>query len=490
MNAAVVQIPAFGLFGWPRNYLLLGMPLLDSMPPAEALAVVAHEYGHLAGAHSWFAAYIYRMRRTWSIVSAYTDHIKGWLGKLASPMVSWYAPYFNAYTFVLARANEYQADAASAELVGVDNAVQALKRVNTVGQLHQDFLHQTFERMAFDAAPPADLMVRWADRASRGPASADAQRWLGEALDRKGHFSDSHPTLRARLAALSAADPTREPAALDGEIASQVWLGPLAQTLRDEFQGQWAAEVAKSWSERHEVAKQEREKLQELRVLSERTSQQQIELLSLTSRLEPEIDLRFELANFNADNPDHVLGMLLEASARLSKGEHEGIAMLERLIKIDPESTKTACERAYAFLREHKANEEAQVWATRWRTRDELETLRDQQLRSLTPKDPIAPHGLDDLQVAAFKSQLTADVLVDVEEVFLARRVIAADPSVFQLILGVQVSRDGQVRGMQRAVVIRLNAVELPMRLLILTLDGEFESMGKKFRALDAAKLF
>ena len=27
-------------------------------------------------------------------------------------MIRWYAPYFNAYTFVLARADEYQADAA------------------------------------------------------------------------------------------------------------------------------------------------------------------------------------------------------------------------------------------------------------------------------------------------------------------------------------------------------------------------------------------
>ena len=42
VNAAVVQRPAFGLFGWPRIYLLLGLPLLEAMPAVEALAVVAH----------------------------------------------------------------------------------------------------------------------------------------------------------------------------------------------------------------------------------------------------------------------------------------------------------------------------------------------------------------------------------------------------------------------------------------------------------------
>jgi Zn-dependent protease with chaperone function len=36
--------------------------------------------------------------------------------------LEWYAPYFNATTFILARAHEYEADAASAELMGVETA--------------------------------------------------------------------------------------------------------------------------------------------------------------------------------------------------------------------------------------------------------------------------------------------------------------------------------------------------------------------------------
>ena len=31
MNAAVVQRPLFGLVGWPRNYLVLGLPLLEAL---------------------------------------------------------------------------------------------------------------------------------------------------------------------------------------------------------------------------------------------------------------------------------------------------------------------------------------------------------------------------------------------------------------------------------------------------------------------------
>lgn len=80
VNAAVSQRPAFGLVGWPRNHLLLGLPLLEGLSPDEALAVVGHEYGHLAGSHGHFSAFIYRLRHTWGTVQAYTDQIQGWLG--------------------------------------------------------------------------------------------------------------------------------------------------------------------------------------------------------------------------------------------------------------------------------------------------------------------------------------------------------------------------------------------------------------------------
>ena len=157
VNAAVVQRPALGLFGWPRNYLLLGLPLLEAMTPDEALAVVAHEYGHLAGSHGRFGAFIYRLRLTWGTVQAVTSQWPGWVGTGARKALGWYVPYFNAYTFVLARTNEYQADRASADLVGADVAAHALKRVNLAGPRHERFMDDVAARVRNDAEPPAEL---------------------------------------------------------------------------------------------------------------------------------------------------------------------------------------------------------------------------------------------------------------------------------------------------------------------------------------------
>jgi Zn-dependent protease with chaperone function len=386
VNAAVVQRPAFGLIGWPRNYLLLGLPLLECLAPDEALAVVAHEYGHLAGAHGRFSAFIYRLRHTWSTVQAYVEHFQGWLARLVSPLVRWYAPYFNAYTFVLARTDEYRADAASARLVGPRHVRHALKRVNLIAPHHRSFMEQAYARADDEPAPPSDLMQRWADLGRAGEQEAASRRWLDEALDREGHFTDTHPTLRARLAALPAdaagnADGFDDavadamgalPPLLDGQSASQAWFGAALDGLRAEMQQRWSAHVAEGWRERHEKIQADRARLRELRTLPERDTAAEFEMLHLSMRHEPELDPRAALAEFNAANPDHPGGLFLEGMALLDKDDDAGLARLDRAMTLDADAIKPGCERAYAFLMARGENERAETYAERWRAYDAL----------------------------------------------------------------------------------------------------------------------
>lgn len=494
VNAAVVQRPAFGLVGWPRNYLLLGLPLLESMPPEEALAVVAHEYGHLAGSHGRFSAFIYRLRHTWGTVQAYTDHIQGWLGGLVAPLVRWYAPYFNAYTFVLARADEYQADAASAELVGAANAAHALKRVNVIAPQHRRFMEQTFDRIAHEPAPPRDLMQRWAAQATAPVPGADAARWLEDALDREGHFTDSHPTLRARLQALAALPASPEPLEVPpppvaGATAAAAWLGPLLEALRGEFQSTWAEEVQQPWAERHAEALKQRARLAELAAIETRTADEELERLRLTLRLEPEADLREPLAAFNAQHADHAVGLFLEGRVRLGKQDAAGIALLERAMALDPEATKPVCELVHAFLQGRGDEAAAESWAERWRQRDALETLRGQQLARLDANDELAPHGLDEATLATVRQVVLGHPRAHVTEVYLARRVVPADPSVVQLVLGLHLTWWSRRRGKQAEVVKHYAALAWPVGLVVVTLDGQYKYWREKFQALPGARL-
>src|SRR5947208_2584067 len=92
-------------FGYPGIAigLLLGLPLMKSLTPAQFEAVLAHEFGHLAGGHGRVSNWIYRLRLSWArLLSALEGRKAGsWL---FLPFFNWYAPYFSAYSFPLARA--------------------------------------------------------------------------------------------------------------------------------------------------------------------------------------------------------------------------------------------------------------------------------------------------------------------------------------------------------------------------------------------------
>jgi len=490
VNAAIVQRPALGLVGWPRNYLLLGLPLLEGMPSEEALAVVAHEYGHLAGSHGLFGAYIYRLRNTWGTIQAYAEHLQGWLGRALLPMVRWYAPYFNAYTFVLARANEYQADAASAELVGADAAARALKRVNLVAPKYDAFIHATFERIRVDAVPPTDLGQRWAQQAALPPSTEDGQRWLEVALDRESRVDDTHPALRARLQGLPGVteDLTAAPPPMQGDSAAQVWLGNLLPEMRAAMQEEWAERVAQPWTDRHKEIQTKIQRRQELQEQPERNEAEAFELLRLGTELDQSADMRQAWADFNATYADHASGLFFEGAERLFHDDDSGLALLERAIALDANFCKPAADRAHSYFTKIKDEANAELWSQRWRQRDELEKRRDFELRTLDRKHTLHDPDLDEATLQQLRT-MVAGSRAHVAAVYLARRELPSDPSLKTYILGVELTWWGKRRGRAHEVVDRLAALEWPMHIFVCALEGSYAGFKRPLQKLQKAKL-
>lgn len=489
VNAAVVQRPLLGLFGLPRNYLLLGLPLLESMSPEEALAVVAHEYGHLAGSHGRFGAFIYRLRLTWATISAYADQWEGWVGKLLRRLVQWYAPYFNAYTFVLARAQEYQADQASADLVGPVVAAHALKRVNLAGPQHQQFIGQTFDRVAQLPHPPADLAVRWA-AAAQVVTEADGRRWLDEALDRPPQALDTHPTLRARLAALapSGEDMAAMPPPRAGDSAAVRWLGALLPDLRDRLQGEWAERVAEAWAQRHEAIQADRARLAQLRDAAARAplgGDEQLELLRLQVQLEPGEDSLTPLVALNAAYPDRPAGLFLEARLRLDGGDAAGLALLDQVMALDVEATKLCCEQAHGFLMSQGDEAGAEAYAQRWRQRDAFEAERHAQVDRLDPAHPLEVPQHDAETNEALKAVLQQLDRKGIRRLRLARRVIPADRTVRTHVLAVEFTWWARRRGQQGAIIQRLANAPWPVHLFVCSLEGRNRPLAKALKHLE-----
>ena len=258
-NAAVVQHPRFGIFGGTRNYLMLGLPLMQSLSPAEFQAVLAHEFGHLSGAHGRFGAWIYRLRAGWARLLDALQAEQHWGAALFTRFFNWYAPLFSAYSFVEARRQEYEADRMSVQVVGRAAAASALLRVN----MHGDFIAESFWPAIFkraDEDPEPTIspfsMLGVALR-QRGPVAAD-DSWLSRSLAQRTGYDDTHPCLADRLEAMRIEPHVPPPI----EAHAADWLlGAAADDLKRELNEGWRTGVKQWWAKRHQYASEARVRL-------------------------------------------------------------------------------------------------------------------------------------------------------------------------------------------------------------------------------------
>src|SRR5687767_13676339 len=180
-NAAIVQIPQFGMFGWLRNYLVVGLPLLRALKPEEFRAVLAHEVGHLSGKHGRFSGWIYRLRQSWIEVLTRVYQERHYASFLFEPFIKWYAPYLNAYSFVLARAQERQADKYSVELAGKEVAGVTLVRLTAKQRaLSENFWPNFFRQSKDQPKAPPDPFVQMLDGLAQPIGPLNSQKWLFE----------------------------------------------------------------------------------------------------------------------------------------------------------------------------------------------------------------------------------------------------------------------------------------------------------------------
>jgi Zn-dependent protease with chaperone function len=249
-NAGVMQVPRLGLFGWHRSYLFIGLPLMKSLTVEQFEAVLAHELGHLAGGHARAGNWIYRLRLIWQrleVAFAATPH---WGSGPIRAFFRWYIPRFSATSFPLARANEYEADAAAVRLTSARSAAQALTAVSIVGsylsERYWPRIHSAARELPQPAfAPYSEFMAN----AMQDVPDDELRTWQDTALAARTSYHDTHPSLADRLQAMGARAEFAPPLAGSG---AERLLGSERARLERAFDAQWRERVAESWKQVHE----------------------------------------------------------------------------------------------------------------------------------------------------------------------------------------------------------------------------------------------
>lgn len=414
-NAAVAQVPRLGIFGWYKRYLILGLPLLQSVDLDEFKAVLAHEFAHLTGQHGRFGSWIYRTRATWERVVHSLSQDDSWGAKVVNKFLAWFWPRFNGHAFALSRGQEYEADAFAASYAGAAKIASALARIEVVARENDEAWQTLSKRLQHQATAPEDVYHE-IDRIQRqGTEPARAQQWLAESFLRPTGTSDTHPSLTDRVAAVGMPLPDdRYAEARDGQFANMPVLTAVsaeksalaalldrAQSERylQDLNREWHQGASQHWAASHEELKKSAEELEKLGELSpDATETEQVEfhLKRLMFHLDRDEN---DAALATADTilgirPHESTSNFVKGRILLEQGDPTGVAYLEDLITHEPIRANDALEILYGYY--SRIGDTAKLAEIKRRAdeNDELLAQAQKERDSFSAKDAIADHGL------------------------------------------------------------------------------------------------
>jgi len=408
-NAAVVQTPRLGMLGWPKRYLVIGLPLLASLPPYQFRAVLAHEFAHLARNHASFGNWIYRIRETWYRILDALEPRHGTLCAWLAGFFRWYAPYFNAYSFALARANEYEADRESARVTSREDAVDALVAVYAKSEyIESRFWSDFYGRAEGRPEPPPEAFSEYVT-ALRNVPMDQAHAALAGALTRETGLSDTHPSLKDRLAALRSKPSVPPSFQLS---AAHTLLRDKRQPLMQEFDQLWRESLAGPWHERHQYLVEARSKLgryesaQAERELSEEEHWDyacSVEVLRGGRAALPLLDALLARA------PAHAPAYYARGRILLDEDEERGVADLETAMQLDESVREPGSRLLYTYFYSRNQLSRCDRYRSMLSQAAHERRVASAERSMLRRGDLLLPHGLPPTELLAWRAVLSSE---------------------------------------------------------------------------------
>lgn len=438
-NAGVIQSPRLGIFGWYRNYLLIGLPLLHSLSKDQFNAVLAHEFGHLTRGHGRVSNWIYRQRRRWSrLLEELRYENKGVF--LFKPFFEWFSPYFNAFSFPLARANEYVADAISAEMTSAKVAAEALTRVDVIGcYLSEKFWPQIY-KLADDQPSP-----QFAPYQSLGQSLADeideesVQRWMGQALERKTNSADTHLSLSDRLQALN-----EMPQLIIPKITAEQLLGASLSRATEYCDERWQNNVFETWRRRYNEVADTRKELAKLDKKyasgAELTLREAYERALYTETVTQDKDGALsQFRELHERAPGDAFVCLYLGMRLLWRDDEAGLALIERAIDIDEDTLCQAYEAQRDYHWRNGRQELAKDFNEKLVARAQLERAAQAERQAILITDTFDIHDLDGVALNELCAQLTK--IEGLRKAYLVKKQLRHLPHKSLYVLGFSIKR-------------------------------------------------
>jgi hypothetical protein len=362
------QIPRWSVFGGYRNHLHVGAPLLLALSADEFCALLAHEIAHVGGQGRKFGAWIYRLRETWHALQGKFANPVSALDRVLAFYYCWYAPWFHAYSFALARNHEYESDNIAAWVTSAQTLGRALIQQELASRFLSDVYWARFLARVEEAPEPPYKPYSLLSRAFKVSEKEPARpQWLAEALRRYATENDTHPGLAERLAALEVAPQLPPPTSTSAALMT---LGAAAQRAIDHCDDVWRTQNLANWRKRHDQIREARWKIaeyerQDSSALAPEDLWAMAHVFLTVHREEEAIDCLQQLVARKGTFPD---AHMLLAQMLLKYGEEQGLQHLVTAAEQRAELADTAASVGYTYLVNRGRKSEAVRFAQKIQT--------------------------------------------------------------------------------------------------------------------------
>lgn len=437
-NAAVMQRPRLGLFGWDESYLLLGLPLMQALSPQQFQAVLAHEFGHLSGNHSRFGGWIYRQRMRWfQLLERF--QINGG-ASLFNRFLLWYAPFFNAYSFVLARMDEYEADRCAVALAGEKSTAAALVNIEVKARfIQQSFWSEVYQQMQHLPDPPDATYSKLMTSLRQEFPVTTSYQWLDEALACKTNNEDTHPCLSDRLQSLGISE---QPTALLQETvsisAADQLLGHTLQPLVSQFDQDWRTEMSTPWRQRFAHLQEVQKELQALDKIAQTRP---LSVEEAWMRACNVLELRGDEAGIAAirqvleSDPAHAAANYTLGKILLQRGDRAGVMHLETGMTQNVAWGLEGCQLLWDYFTVQGEPDTASKYQQQAEALYNSLVQAQEERSTVSARDSFKPHTLTAAELHDLQQHL-ADYR-EIEAAYLVEKVVQYFPEERFLVLGV-----------------------------------------------------
>jgi Zn-dependent protease with chaperone function len=490
-NAAIVQQPRLGVLGWPRNYLMLGLPLLQALSPAQAAAVVAHELGHLRGGHGRYGAWVGRVSRSWTQLKERYEYNGGstWLSRFTA----WYVPRLNAWSYPLRRSAEFEAAAAAGRITSPQDIAQALCLLGVHEKVLTDLYWNPLRasKVAQPVPPPHAITQLLPVAKSARLDHAAETVLLNSLLAAQPEPFSTHPTLPERLAALGQAVKVPAPPTTS---AAEAWLGPHLPALAADLDAAWATALADQWQLLHHLHCDQQQRLQHFNTRCDAggilTEAEALEHAQLT---EHQVSTAAALPLFQAlcdCKRQRLAARFAVGRILLAQEDATGLALLDDVMARQPQYCTQGLALQQAYHQRCADHAEIRRLQTKILRHTDAVLAAQAESSALLTTDRFRAHGLSEEALADFLDGLGAHLSV-LKHVWLLRKGLPrpAEYPVFVLVVEPLASYKvvGGLRTLSKQLV---QSLTLPGDAIVVPVSVGSEWLAKRVRQWPATLVY